>query len=131
APVSVRHLNRAEPSQMPSREALKEIYAEATKDPHLGTMIAIEEVVYAKARSIAAIQRERTSLQDLGETARRAWRSALGEVGLGKNFGRRETIDGGPAYWTLEAGQSRIHVKANKPVTLHAEVRVWHAVDPE
>jgi len=130
APVSVRHLNQSGQEQQPARDRLKEVYAEAMIDTHLGAMIAVEQAVYAKARSIAANQRGRTAFRDLGETARRVWRSASGEVILGQNFGQRETIDGEPAWWTLEAGQSHIHFTTRLPATLHAEIRIWHAVDP-
>ena len=130
APVSVRHLNQAAQGQSPARDRLKEIYIEAMSDIHLGAMIAVEQTVYTKARSIAANQRGRTAFHDLGETARRVWRSTSGEVILGKNFGQREVIDGKPAWWTLEAGQSHIHLTTQSPTTLHAEIRIWHAVAP-
>lgn len=93
-------------------------------------MIAVEQAVYAKASSIVATQRERRSLRELGETARRVWRSECGEIVLGHNFGLREMIDGEPAWWTLEANESRIYVATRPSATLHADVRVWHAVDP-
>lgn len=129
APVSVRHLNQAQ-GQRSVRDGLKEIYTEAMNDARMGAMIAAEQAVYAKARSIAADQRGRTAFRDVGETARRVWRSETGEVILGKNIGQREMIEGEPAWWTLEAGQSQIHVRTRLPATLHAEVRIWHAVDP-
>jgi hypothetical protein len=93
-------------------------------------MAAVEQAVYARARSLVAIQRERRSMRELGETARRVWQSERGEIVLGHNFGLREVFDGEPAWWTLEAHESRIYVAARMPATLHVEIRVWHAVDP-
>lgn len=130
SPVSVRHINKAGASQRAAGDGLEEIYAAAARSTHLGALIAVEQAVYAKARSIIATQRERRSMRDLGETARRVWRSEAGEIVLGHNFGLREAFDGEPAWWTLEDHESRIYVVTRMPATLHAEIRVWHAVDP-
>ena len=130
APVSVRHINKAAASQKLAEEGLEEIYAAAAGSTHLGEMIAVEQAVYARVRSIVANQRERRSMRELGETARRVWQSDYGEIVLGHNFGLREIFDGEPAWWTLDAHESRIYVAARRAVTLHAEIRVWHAVDP-
>lgn len=130
APVSMRHLNQATAAQSPVRDGLKEIYATAAKDTRLATLIAVEQAVYANVRNIAATQRELRSLEALGETARRVWRSPSGEIVLGHNFGRQEVIDAEPAWWTLEATHSSIHLRSATPATLHAEIRIWHAVDP-
>jgi hypothetical protein len=130
APVSVRHINRAEAGQRLAGDGLEETYAAAARSTDLGALIAIEQAVYAKARSIVASQRVRRSMRELGETARRVWRSESGEIVLGHNFGLREMIDGEPAWWTLEAHETRLYVATRTPATLHADVRVWHAVDP-
>lgn len=130
APVSVRHLNQIAEGQRGTRASLKEIYTAAASDTQLGTLIAVEQAVYAKVGGIAAAQRERRSLELLGETARRVWRSARGEIVLGRNFGQREMIDGEPGWWTLEDTDSRIHLRSTTPATLHAEIRIWHAADP-
>jgi hypothetical protein len=130
APVSVRHMNKAEASQRLAEAGLEDIYAAAARTTYLGEMAAVEQAVYARARSLVAIQRERRSMRELGETARRVWQSERGEIVLGHNFGLREVFDGEPAWWTLEAHESRIYVAARMPATLHVEIRVWHAVDP-
>jgi len=130
APVSVRHINKAGASQRFAGDDLEEIYAAAARSTHLGALIAVEQAVYAKARSIIATQRERRSMRELGETARRVWRSEGGEIVLGHNFGLREAFNGEPAWWTLEDHETRIYVATRVPATLHAEIRVWHAVDP-
>lgn len=129
-PISVRQLNRAPEDQRLTQDSLEEVYAATARDARLGTMVAAEQAVYAKARSIAVAQRERRSLEALGQTARRVWQSACGVIVLGKNFGQREMIDGEPAWWTLEGGPSHIHVSTSMPATLYAEIRIWHAVDP-
>ena len=129
-PTSLRNLNQVAEDQKASRHSLREIYTAAVRDAQLGTLIAVEQAVYAKVGSIAAAQRERRSLDVLGETARRVWRSAFGEIVLGRNFGQREMIDGDTAWWTLEETDSLIHLRSAMPATLHAEIRIWHAVDP-
>lgn len=128
APTSVRHLNRTAENQRATRDELEEIYVSAARDDRLGTMVAAEQALYAKARSIAATQRELMSMKRLGQTARRVWQSADGEIVLGKNFGRREMIDGEAAWWTLEACESQIHETSRTIATLHAEIRISHGI---
>lgn len=131
APALMRRLNKAPVSQKLVRAELEEVYAAVAQSVHYGAvLIAVEQAVYAAAKRVAATQREQRSLRALGETARRVWRSACGEIVLGHNFGRREMVDGEPAWWTLEASESQIHLASREPATLHADIRVWHAVDP-
>jgi hypothetical protein len=130
-PVSVRHVNKATPYQMLARAELEEDYDAMARSSHYGAvLIAVEQAIYAATKRIGALQREQRSLVALGETARRVWRSACGEIVLGHNFGGREIVDGEPAWWTLEATECHIHVATQKPATLQADIRVWHAVDP-
>lgn len=130
-PVSLRHVNKAAPDQMLDRTELEADYIAMAHSSHYGAvLIAVDQAIYAAAKRIAALQRERHSLVPLGETARRVWKSACGEIVLGHNFGRREMVDGEPAWWTLEATECHIHIATQKPATLQADVRVWHAVDP-
>ena len=130
-PVSVRHVNKATPHQTLVRAEFEEDYNAMARSSHYGAvLIAVEQAIYAAAKRIGALQREQRSLVALGETARRVWRSACGEIVLGQNFGRREMVDGEPAWWTLEDTECHIHVTTQTPATLRAAVRVWHAVDP-
>lgn len=131
APVSVRHVNKAAPHQMLARAEFEDDYIAMARSNHYGAvLIAVEQAIYAAAKRIGALQREQRSLVALGETARRVWQSAGGEIVLGHNLGRRELIDGEPAWWTLEANECHIHVATRTPATLQADIRVWHAVDP-
>lgn len=131
APVLVRRLNTVPPGQAVGREEFEDAYMAMAASTHYGAaLIAVEQAVYAAAKRVAATQREQRSLNVLGETARRVWRSTTGEIVLGNNFGRREMIDGEPAWWTLEANESHIHVSCRMAATLCADIRVWHAVDP-
>ena len=131
APVSVGRLNKVPPRQMRARAEFEDAYNAVASSTHYGaTLIAVEQAIYAAAKNIAAVQRERRSLSTLGETARRVWQSANGEIVLGHNFGRREMIDGEPAWWTLEAPESHVLVAAQTPTALRADIRVWHAAGP-
>src|SRR5262249_27724122 len=87
-PVSVRHVNKAAPHQMLARAELEEDYNAMARSSHYGAvLIAVEQAIYAAAKRISALQREQRSLAVLGETARRVWRSAYGEIVLGHSFG--------------------------------------------
>jgi hypothetical protein len=131
APISVRHVNKAAPDQALGRAEFEADYIAMARSNHYGAvLIAVEQAIYVAAKRIAAMQREQRSLHALGETARRIKQSACGKIVLGHNFGRREMIDGEPAWWTLEGNECHIHVAARMPVTLQADIRVWHAVDP-
>lgn len=132
APVQVRHLNKVPPGRTTRREEFEDAYAAMANSSHYGSLlISVEQAVYTAAKRIAAKQQEQRSLKAIGETARRVWQSIYGEIVLGHNFGRREMIDGEPAWWTLEANESHIHVSCRMGATLCADVRVWRAIDPD
>lgn len=131
APISVRHVNKAAPGQMHGKAEFQDDYIAMARSSHYGAvLIAVEQAIYTAAKRIAALQREQRSLVTLGETARRVWESACGEIVLGHNFGRREIVDGESAWWTLEAAECHIHIALRRPATLETDIRVWHAVDP-
>jgi hypothetical protein len=67
AQVPVRHLNRAAAVEEPDRQGLEAAYDEVARSAHVAAvMIAAEQTLYTAAKTIAATQRARTPLREIG-----------------------------------------------------------------